>query len=123
MTPEEINGLFAIWDEALGTGDPDQVTALYATDAVLLPTLSNRVRTDHEGIRDYFVGFCAKGPRGAIDETHTRVLADRVVSNSGIYTFTFADGSAVSARFSYVYRNDGDSWKIIEHHSSAMPEG
>jgi hypothetical protein len=44
------------------------------------------------------------------------------VSNAGVYTFTFGDGAQVMARYSYLYqRIDGD-WKILEHHSSAMPE-
>ena len=28
--------------------------------------------------------------------------------NSGVYTFTFADGSSVQARFTYVYKWDGE---------------
>lgn len=122
MTHDDINQLFAIWNAALATGDPDQVTALYADDAVLLPTVSNQVRHNHDEIRDYFVSFLARKPQGVIDESNTRTLSDDLVSNSGVYTFSFGDGSKVSARFSYLYRRTGDGWKIIEHHSSAMPE-
>jgi hypothetical protein len=50
-------------------------------------------------------------------------LSDTQVTNSGIYTFTFGDGSKVSARFSYLYVASDDGWKILQHHSSAMPEG
>ncbi|MEM9566427.1 MAG: SgcJ/EcaC family oxidoreductase [Actinomycetota bacterium] len=123
MTHDDIVGLFDTWNEALLTGDPDQVTALYAADAVLLPTVSNQVRHDHAEIRDYFVGFLAKKPAGVIDEANTRSLTDDLASNAGVYTFSFGDGSQTTARFSYLYRNGGDGWKIIEHHSSAMPEG
>ncbi|MEM7273727.1 MAG: SgcJ/EcaC family oxidoreductase [Actinomycetota bacterium] len=123
MTSEDIVGLFETWNQALLTGDPDQVTGLYAEDAVLLPTVSNRVRHDHAEIRDYFVTFLAKEPTGVIDESNTRALTDTLASNAGVYTFTFGDGSSTTARFSYLYRKDGDDWKIIEHHSSAMPEG
>ena len=42
MTEQDIVQLFANWNAALATGDPDQVTALYADNAVLLPTVSNR---------------------------------------------------------------------------------
>ncbi|MEM9131905.1 MAG: SgcJ/EcaC family oxidoreductase [Actinomycetota bacterium] len=123
MTPDDIKGLFETWNKALLTGDPDQVTQLYAEDAVLLPTVSNKVRHNHDEIRDYFVTFLAKSPAGVIDEANTRSLADGLASNAGVYTFTFGDGSATTARFSYLYRRDDDGWKIIEHHSSAMPEG
>ena len=122
MTQEDIKQLFSVWNRALATGDPDQVTALYAADAVLLPTVSNQVRHNHAEIRDYFVNFLAKKPQGEIDEANTRVLSENLASNSGVYTFTFGDGTQVTARFSYLYKHINGEWKIIEHHSSAMPE-
>jgi uncharacterized protein (TIGR02246 family) len=107
----------------LSTLNPDTVTALYADNAVLLPTVSNQVRHNHEEIRDYFVGFLHKSPQGVVDEFNVNMLSDTHVTNSGIYTFTFGDGSKVSARFSYLYVASDDGWKILQHHSSAMPEG
>ena len=98
------------------------MTALYAADAVLLPTVSNQVRHNHAEIRDYFVNFLAKKPQGEIDEANTRWLSENLASNSGVYTFTFGDGTQVTARFSYLYKHINGEWKIIEHHSSAMPE-
>ena len=62
-------------------------------------------------------------PQGVIDEANTRHLADDLASNAGVYTFTFGDGSQVTALFSYLYQRVGGDWKILEHHSSAMPEG
>lgn len=117
----EILSLFDEWNAALQTGDPDSVAALYADDAVLLPTISNKVRHDHGEIRDYFVLFVGMVPTGVIDEANVRVFGDLAI-NSGLYTFTFADGGTVAARFTFVYRRSGDRWQIIEHHSSRMPE-
>ena len=122
MNETDVRGLFERWNNALASGDPDRVTALYAQDAVLLPTVSNKVRHNHDEIRDYFVGFLAKQPQGIIDEANVRFLADDLVINSGVYTFTFGDGSSVTARFTYLYRQVDGEWKIAEHHSSAMPE-
>ncbi len=122
MTDSEITALFDKWNAALQTGDPKQVSALYETSAILLPTVSNKVRHNHEEIEDYFVHFLAKKPKGQIDESNVRTFGDLAI-NSGVYTFTFEDGSAVQARFTYVYRWDGQRWLIVEHHSSAMPEG
>ena len=123
MNDADVLGLFDQWNTALSTLNPDTVTALYADNAVLLPTVSNQVRHNHEEIRDYFVGFLQKSPHGVIDEFNVNILSDTHATNSGVYTFTFGDGSKVSARFSYLYVASDDGWKILQHHSSAMPEG
>jgi len=122
MNNDDIVQLFSNWNDAIQTGDPDKVTAMYAEDAVLLPTVSNQVRHNHSEIRDYFVSFLAKSPRGEINESNPRQLTDDLVSNTGVYTFTFGDGAQVMARYSYLYKCIGGEWKILEHHSSMMPE-
>jgi len=122
MNNDDIIQLFSDWNDAIQTGDPDKVTAMYAEDAVLLPTVSNQVRHNHAEIRDYFVSFLAKSPSGEINEANPRQLTDDLVSNTGVYTFTFGDGAQVMARYSYLYKCIGGEWKILEHHSSMMPE-
>ena len=123
MTKDDVTALFEAWNGALATLDPDTVTAMYAEDAVLLPTVSNQVRHNHAEIRDYFVNFLQKSPQGVINESNVQILSDFHATNSGVYTFTFGDGSAVTARFSYLYVTTEAGWKILQHHSSAMPEG
>ena len=120
MKDNEITALFEEWNNALQTGDPKEVSALYESDAILLPTISNKIRHNHEEIEDYFVHFLANGPSGRIDEANVRVFNDTAI-NSGVYTFTFEDGNMVTARFTYVYRWNGNRWMIVEHHSSQMP--
>jgi len=122
MDTTQITALFEEWNNALQTGDPKKVAALYEYNAILLPTVSNQVRHNHAEIEDYFVNFLAKGPQGVINESNVRTFGD-VAINSGVYTFTFKDGASVQARFTYVYRWNGQRWMIVEHHSSAMPEG
>lgn len=121
MSDQTIAALFEEWNSALQTGDPKAVAALYETNAILLPTVSNKVRHNHEEIEDYFVHFLAKGPQGKIDEANIRTFGDLAI-NSGVYTFSFKDGAVVQARYTYVYRWNGQRWLIVEHHSSAMPE-
>ena len=123
MNHNDVVALFDRWNAALATLNPDAVTTLYAEDAVLLPTVSNQVRHNHTEIRDYFVGFLQKSPQGVIDESNVCILSDTHATNSAGYTFTFGDGSSVTARFSYLYVATADGWKILQHHSSAMPEG
>jgi uncharacterized protein (TIGR02246 family) len=121
MSEVEITALFDEWNNALKTGDPEQVTALYANDAILLPTMSNLVRHNHSEIKDYFVHFLEKGPVGVINESNIRSFGQLAI-NSGIYTFSFKDGTSAPARFTFVYRRNGERWQIVEHHSSLMPE-
>ena len=121
MNGNNVSSLFEVWNNALQTGDPKKVAELYEPNAILLPTVSNKVRHNHEEIVDYFVHFLAKSPEGKVDESNVRTFGD-IAINSGVYTFTFKNGSSVQARFSYVYRWNGQDWRIIEHHSSAMPE-
>ena len=122
MSDSHIAALFEEWNTALQTGEPKNVTALYESNAILLPTISNQVRHNHEEIEDYFIHFLAKGPKGVINESNIRTFGN-IAINSGIYTFTFSDGNSVQARFTYVYRWNGQRWLIVEHHASALPEG
>ena len=46
---DAVAAQFDRWNSALQTGDPEVVASLYADDGVLLPTVSNKVRTDHAG--------------------------------------------------------------------------
>ncbi|KAI8475222.1 MAG: hypothetical protein J3K34DRAFT_517475 [Monoraphidium minutum] len=125
-TSAEVAGLFDRWNAALATGDPKAVAALYAPTAVLLPTVSNKVRTSPEEIEDYFAAFLQLQPQGTIDESNVRLLAKDTAIHSGVYTFDIVrDGTPqqVQARFSFTYKKIGGEWLIIDHHSSGMPEG
>lgn len=121
MQPQDITALFDKWNQALQSGDPKTVTALYATDAILLPTISNQVRHNHEEIEDYFVTFLANDPVGTMVEQNIRIY-DELAINSGVYDFSFKDGSTVRGRYNFVYQLINGDWQIIEHHSSRMPE-
>ncbi|MBU0698672.1 MAG: SgcJ/EcaC family oxidoreductase [Proteobacteria bacterium] len=122
-TKNEISDQFEMWNKALQTEDPDNVVAYYAADAILLPTVSAKVRHNHAEIRDYFVHFLSKKPRGRITEQNIRIY-DNIAINSGLYTFSLTQDGAhadVAARFTFVYRKHKDGWLIIEHHSSILP--
>ncbi|MEX1058782.1 MAG: SgcJ/EcaC family oxidoreductase [Natronospirillum sp.] len=117
----EILALFDRWNAALASGDPDRVAQKFAAEGVLLPTMSNEMRRDHAGIRDYFEGFMKLKPQGEIEQHYVRRYGD-IAINSGTYKFTFGNGDQVRARYTFIYRWDGDRWLIVEQHSSAMPE-
>ncbi|MBP2326021.1 uncharacterized protein (TIGR02246 family) [Kibdelosporangium banguiense] len=124
-TAQDIARQFDIWNTALATGDPNKVADLYAPDAVLLPTVSNKVRTDRAGIVDYFEHFLASKPSGVIEQEVINVLDPDTAINTGVYRFTLTQNGVqqqVEARYTYVYELRDGKWLIINHHSSAMPE-
>ena len=77
-TKKQIAGLFDTWNTALQTGDSDKVADLYAKDAVLLPTVSNEVRTDRAEIVDYFDHFLPNKPVGTKIETIVNVARQQL---------------------------------------------
>ncbi|GFM65580.1 MULTISPECIES: SgcJ/EcaC family oxidoreductase [Pseudomonas syringae group] len=123
---QEISGLFDRWNTALKTGNPQTVVSLYAPNAILQPTVSNKVRATPAEITDYFDHFLALKPVGEINYREIRRLSPDAAMDSGVYTFTLtaADGkkSKVQARYTFLYERVGGQWKILNHHSSAMPE-
>ncbi|HHR6132321.1 TPA: SgcJ/EcaC family oxidoreductase [Providencia alcalifaciens] len=117
----EIEKLFDHWNSSLKTGDAKKVADNYLADAVLLPTVSNKVRLTNADRVDYFEHFLKKKPVGKIDTRTVRIGCNNAI-DTGTYTFTFADKTEVSARYTFTYAWDGNEWKISSHHSSAMPE-
>ena len=123
---QQIAGLFGQWNAALATGDPQRVADLYAPDAVLLPTVSNQVRRTRAEIVDYFTKFLKDKPQGVIEDEIVEVLDADTAINTGVYEFTLDKGDKtqrVRARYTYVYELREGKWLIVNHHSSAMPEG
>ena len=123
ITESEVKSLFTVWNDALATGDADQVARRYAENALLLPTVSNKPRNTYALIKDYFENaFLPTKPQGEILESHVSIGEGWCMDN-GIYEFTKGiDGSKVRARYTFVYVNEGGDWKIAHHHSSQMPE-
>ncbi len=101
------------WAAAFNTGDPRQVVALYAGNGVLIPTLESKILVGHTGMGPYFVDLLLK--KGAKVEVNDYLSRSGV--ESGFYTFTLADGTRLTARFTFVPQ----SGKIQTHHSSALP--
>lgn len=118
---KEISALFDRWNHSLQTGDPRKVVQNYARKSILLPTVSNKPRLTPEEKEDYFEHFLQRKPVGAIDSRSIEVDCNSAI-DAGLYTFTFADGSSVHARYSFTYKWNGKRWLITSHHSSAMPE-
>ena len=117
---------FAKFNAAWATRNPDTVTALFAPDAELLPTLSPVPRTDAAGIRDYFVGFLKGSPQARVDSSQTFGGCNWAL-RAGQWTITLKDEAGASrevhARFTFLYRRAHGKWWIEHLHSSLDPAG
>jgi hypothetical protein len=65
--------------------------------------------------------FLQRRPQGYIDDRMIDVDCNSA-TDAGLYTFRFADGSSVKARYSFSYKRINGQWLITSHHSSGMPE-
>ena len=125
VTQPQVDGLFTQFNDGFQTQNPDVMTALFSRDAVLLPTVSGKMRTDAAAIRDYFVSFLPNKPFGTITESET-VLGCNIATRVGNWTVKLTNPttgavSDVPARFSFVYVYEDGNWKIAHLHSSVRP--
>ena len=123
-TKKMAEELFKKWNDALQTGSAKAVAALYAEDAILLPTVSNLPRTTTAEIEDYFHHFLEKKPYGIVKERNIKQGCNKL-TDAGIYDFeVISNGKkeVVPARYTFVYEYRNNEWKIVHHHSSMMPE-
>lgn len=108
------------WVEALDSGDGDRIAALYARDAVLVPTFSNEMRRGRAEISPYFREFVETRPRCRLLDGSARAVGAALV-HSGTYRFTLtavAGQPEIEARFTFVYERSASGWLIVTHHSS-----
>jgi len=118
----QVRALFYLWNDALATGDSRIVAKRYSSDPLLLPTVSDKPRTDYDSIKDYFDNFLTKAPQGIILDGHI-TIGNGWARDAGIYEFTMGTtGDKVKARYTFVYVYEHGQWKISHHHSSVMPE-
>jgi uncharacterized protein (TIGR02246 family) len=116
--------LFQKWNDALQSGQSENVAALYAPDAILVPTFLNEILDTPSAITSYFNALMPRQPSSKIITQNIRHFGP-IAINSGIYELALAtDGTEteLQARFTFVYRKDPDGWKIVEHHSSILPQ-
>ena len=123
-----MDELLQKWVTAIKNGDPKQVTDLYHVDGILLGTFSNKERIGHELILEYFENLLKSPVEVEIVSNHPvfeQIEDDEkgvsCAANSGLYNFV-TEGKTINARFSFVFMETNDGWKIISHHSSVMPE-
>lgn len=126
---EDVLAAMDAWKDNLAKGtaeDPSPVTSLYAEDGILWGTISDKLRTTPDAIKDYFVNAYQKLPKLTVEfkDPHVRVYGDTAI-NSGYYTFTYEkDGEmkVLPARYTFALHKRDGKWLLVDHHSSAMPK-
>jgi uncharacterized protein (TIGR02246 family) len=117
---------FKTWNDALLAKDYEKVASLYSsTDLSFLPTVSPKFIRDEASTKEYFMNFLKKLPSGTITADNVQSFGDDAYLHTGMYTFMTGpddDRKPVEARFSYMWRKVDGGWKIVHHHSSAVPK-
>jgi uncharacterized protein (TIGR02246 family) len=115
------------WLDAYKAADFDRLAALYAEDAVLMPTFSEPVQ-GREAIRIFFAESVKDVPRRSLALKSLRVEASStLLMDSGEYTFdgVNTDGKPVHIVGNYitVFKNTGGNWQtVIEIWNTRTPE-
>lgn len=111
--------------EAVSLPAPDSLLALYAEDAILVPTVSNDVRGTHQERQAYFRDFLANEKLTCELGTFSRRVSHKLgtVVIGGRYTFTYRrneEWMTIPARFLFTFEEIRGEWKITGHHSSQL---
>ncbi len=122
-TPKEF---IEKWMQAVNNGNVENLLALYDTNAVLIPTFSNKLLNTPDKLRGYFEKLASRDELSI--RLHDKTLNVQPVQNDifvlgGIYNWRFlVDGQLLNfeARFSYIIDLDRPS-PILHHHSSQIP--
>ena len=121
---DPVSQLVKNWINTLGTFNPEAVVNLYAPDGILLGTIAENIKVGRDEILTYFNMFVRKKPIGMINRMYIQDGGSCKVAD-GIYTFTLTDSlgkkTEVIARYTFVFTQYMDEWKIASHHSSKQP--
>lgn len=124
-----VNKAYEAWCDAIGKakGNPELVVKYYATHAILLPTLSDKILfNENNGLNDYFMNLTSYKDIHCVTKKLITVMnSEDFAMTAGFYNFVFIDkkGKTITlpARFTFVYKKYKDKWLIIQHHSSVVP--
>ena len=122
-TPEH---LIRTWMELINKGDLEGLLGLYADQAIVIPTFSNRVLNEPAKIRKYFETLSKREELSIALHDNTLIVQptqNALFTLCGIYCWRFAiEGELLSfeARFSFLL-DLALPKPILHHHSSQIP--
>jgi uncharacterized protein (TIGR02246 family) len=124
----EIKAVINQWLSNVNDERLSDVVAMYAPNAILLPTLSDRICVGREEIQQYFIKFLGKEElNGRITKMYVQIADDTAIA-SGMGVFQYRNESKknsrqveVDFRYSFVVQKGQDGWHILNHHNSLVP--
>jgi hypothetical protein len=118
----QVRALFHLWNSSLATLDSRIVTKRYSKDPTLFSLKSDIPCTDYVSIKGYYDHFLKLKPHVEIFEGKI-LIGHNWANDAGIYQYTMVTtGESIKARYSFFYEFHDGQWKIVQHHSSEMPE-
>jgi hypothetical protein len=118
--------IYNSWVDAMvcPKNDVHRVLDLYHQNAIVLPTFSPTICTNHDQLYNYFKNLIILPTLSITTHDFLSAECNNLIINSGIYTFQYLSQNRpviIPARFSFVYKNYDGKWLIINHHSSMLP--
>tara|TARA_B100000073_G_scaffold342508_1_gene345718 strand:+ start:455 stop:808 length:354 start_codon:yes stop_codon:yes gene_type:complete len=114
-----MNDLLQNWVKTVRTNDANQVAELYHDNGLLLGTFSNKERNGKSLILEYFKKLLKSKVDVEIITQHEH-KTNTILVSSGLYNFIVND-VIIKARYTFVFSNIKNNWKILSHHSSLLP--
>jgi len=119
-----IAALFERWNALLATGDPGQVAKLYAEDAVLLPTPSDKARVGRTDIGTYFADFLRVHPQTTVTKRVVNIDCASA-ADDGVFVYRVTGQRKgtrwlIGGRYNLRYEYRNGEWLIVHHRISGM---
>ena len=115
-----MNDLLQNWVKTVKTNDANQVAELYHDNGLLLGTFSNKERNGKSLILEYFKKLLKSKVDVEIITQHEH-KTNTILVSSGLYNFIVNDVK-IKARYTFVFSNIKNNWKILSHHSSILTQ-
>lgn len=117
---DQAQAVLSEWAQRFNAGEIEPLAALYAYDALLLGTSSPELYVGQQSLERYF----RLNAQVTIGRFEVRSMAAGMLLCAGFYTFVRNPTTSpvtVPARFSFVLEQKDGEWRILHHHSSALP--
>lgn len=121
---KSIEAITQQWASALSSNNPQEVANIYEPGAILYATFQNQLDTP-DGIKGYFAKLMKHNDLAVKFTSKNIRMFGETALNSGLYTFSYMEKGKliqIPARFTLVFTHSKEGWKIVEHHSSVLPE-